>query len=559
MPTSLQPRDMAMAHTARTGLCPLSAGLDGPTPVPMLQRCHEYRGLSCCSENEDHLLDKEFSTVWEGVFAGCPGCLENYRQLVCAAQCSPTQKDFVVYPNRSLPAQKGKPVVQICPKMCTRLYNSCANTTARRVSHSDDASFCESQVNSAAFFKFAVVEAEAYGRCIAVPGPTECVQGVLIERDSQKGWTYQATIKAVILCTVLGLVLLCCLINMCCGARRLGPVKTDLHLLYRPYTHAPLNLPQQRSTRAQRMSRQMRSCCNLLYSCFESCAGLCCCCCMFCCDGGGRKGRSTTTRQTLRPEDLMAHAQQAKHDEAQNSAPPPLMRVRFRPRSQSTTSERGRADSSQGGIESAGPPHATDGTGVSRATGEVTGDASESTAVPQSASSKREEKKLAAVNFTGDYEIDYRPNRSQSPDLQMGALGFHYFSPTRIAARSFWTAQTVTIEHDPVAMPFPVWQETIQAGVVYSSTDELLLDGLPRRTIKAGYEVEVTNTVEDGGAAVTTRIVYLTRPGFVTDIRRTMIAHDPQYYQDKTYKCVNTLTRPGEKPLIRESYYVLSR
>lgn len=290
----------------------------------------------------------------------------------------------------------------------------------------------------------------------------------------------------------------------------------------------------------------------------------------------------------------MAHAKAFDEDNAEQT-PPPLTRVRFRPRNRSTSeggphaynnskaAER-RADSSSSGMRMAGQlgqartgqadvdtasPRQTDGTGsTSSESGPdvPTTRSSHGQGGSKVAPSKREaaaaamaHSPVASVNFTGDYEIDYRPHRSQSPDAQMEALGFYYFSASRVAARTFWMAMTVTIEHDPAAQPFPTWQETVQAGVVYSSTEDLRLDGVARRTTKQGFEVEVTTLVEDGGDAVVTRIKYLQKPGYFTEIRRTLIAHDPQNYNDKTYKCVNTLKRPGALPLTRESYYVLSR
>jgi len=248
----------------------------------------------------------------------------------------------------------------------------------------------------------------------------------------------------------------------------------------------------------------------------------------------------------------MAHAKKA-HEEQAEHAPPPLIRVRFRSRAGDSRGGEGGAV----GIEDTSGDEAKDGGApLHAATSSVSGIG----ALPQKRTSvTADESSAPIVNFSGSFELDCRPDRSQSPDEQMAALGYGFYSVKRAMANRVWKTTTITVKHDPTAKPFPTWHEDMTVAGVYNSSDEILLDGKPRETEKHGYRVTVKNYVNQRNIVVT-RIEFLTKPakGFVTEIRREIIPSDPQNEGKMTYKCVNTLTRgAGSRPIVRKSFFYL--
>jgi len=191
---------------AQPSMCPLSKDLDRPEPVPELSRCPEYRESSCCSKQEDDLLNNDFISAYEYIYNGCPGCLENFRLLQCAMKCSPDQRDFVTN------EQGGRVVVRMCPDMCHRFFASCVNTTARKVFHADDGTFCADQNNNADGTELVV---DQYS-CINAAGPSYCNGEYIHEVESDDGWSTKQIVKVSVVASLTIAVILCCLYKMCC-------------------------------------------------------------------------------------------------------------------------------------------------------------------------------------------------------------------------------------------------------------------------------------------------------------------------------------------------------
>jgi len=207
---------------AEPSLCPLSKDMDRPQPVAGLQRCPEYRESSCCSKEEDDLLDADFISAYEYVYNGCSGCLENFRKLQCAMKCSPDQRDFV-----TTEQQSGRVVVRMCPEFCHRFFSSCINTTARKVFHADDGTFCAAQLDTSGGTDLVI---DQYS-CINEDGPSYCNGRYVHEVDSDDAWTTKQIVKVSIVASLTAAIVLCCLYKMCRGD------KEDLYLREPPERH----------------------------------------------------------------------------------------------------------------------------------------------------------------------------------------------------------------------------------------------------------------------------------------------------------------------------------
>eukprot|EP00941_MAST-03F_sp_MAST-3F-sp1_P005352 g5352.t1 len=134
--------------------CPLSQDLATPFPQK-LSVCHEFRKNSCCSVDEEKEVTRILNDAYGVVYGECPGCVDNFRRMLCGVYCSPLQKKFVSpkpskpsdVPGASVRGASSDAVVRVCQPFCDNLYSSCKETTLGAKYHSEE-SFCQPQLDT---------------------------------------------------------------------------------------------------------------------------------------------------------------------------------------------------------------------------------------------------------------------------------------------------------------------------------------------------------------------------------------------------------------------------
>ena len=177
--------DTVVPEPLATHACPLSRDMDVPRPVPGLSRCPEFEESACCSEEEHRDLDLAFEAVWELVYSGCPGCLENFRKLQCAIHCAPTQRD-VVRVQHQQPARAGGGAalaasVRVCHDFCVAFAASCAETAAvgalrggNSGERASPATFCAAQMDASPSGVAVKVAAAGDKTCLRIDATEQC-------------------------------------------------------------------------------------------------------------------------------------------------------------------------------------------------------------------------------------------------------------------------------------------------------------------------------------------------------------------------------------------------
>lgn len=128
--------------------------------------------MTCCNSTTDTHLAEQYMRIYEPLLAGCSGCLQSYKSMVCAAYCSPRQSAFVK-PMK----EEGLFQLNMCNSTCQLFYMSCGNVT--NFSEFNDAQdFCKSHLDPSRGMYVEVEEDSDECLNLASSMPGECIEVV---------------------------------------------------------------------------------------------------------------------------------------------------------------------------------------------------------------------------------------------------------------------------------------------------------------------------------------------------------------------------------------------